>query len=464
MPSKSEAILSSHRDAASRVTKHFSAKHNLALKPNDALDVVALVLGAPNWKTLRAMAEQGRAPRMTDLQAVAEASSATPSSLAEALFNASSLDALRAKTKVGYLPPERALAAYDFFVSRESRNGPLPPPAGAHWDEYFEKAQEQLGVQLSNGQWVVANMARRRLSILAGPAGSGRATCLTVLTAALRDAGARVVDARQNNALEVIAREAFAPGEPVDAVLLDERAFERADSTYALLMKLPDDCRIIVVADSDGPGLVSHVSRKMATVPNGCLVRFHQIFRQVAAGRATSLTKLAQALNSRLHQPLPGPRHWSALALKAQSDTGIRFTDGQQFALDHFAHSALSLVAGARSTDAVPTVALFASLMSKAGCAIVDARGPGCAASDEHAAGADVVLLDEHSIVGQADLEFTAQLLSKLKPMCRVVMLFESWNSNSGAAAELLRTLSGLARGRLSPLIYGEGGEVRHRR
>lgn len=71
MPSKSTAILSSHRDAATRVSDLFRTKHNLELNPSDALDVVATVLGAANWKTLSAMAKQGRAPRMSDLETAA---------------------------------------------------------------------------------------------------------------------------------------------------------------------------------------------------------------------------------------------------------------------------------------------------------------------------------------------------------------------------------------------------------
>jgi hypothetical protein len=68
MPSKSEAILSSHRDAASRIIEHFRTKHKVVLSSNDALEVVALQYGVANWKTLCAMAKDGRVPRMQDLK------------------------------------------------------------------------------------------------------------------------------------------------------------------------------------------------------------------------------------------------------------------------------------------------------------------------------------------------------------------------------------------------------------
>jgi hypothetical protein len=66
MPSKSNPIVSSHRDAATRVSKFLSESHGIQLKPIVALEVVARALGANNWQTLLAMAEQGRAPRAGD--------------------------------------------------------------------------------------------------------------------------------------------------------------------------------------------------------------------------------------------------------------------------------------------------------------------------------------------------------------------------------------------------------------
>lgn len=66
MSSKDNPIVSSHRDAATRVSKYLSEAHGVTLKPIAALEVVARALGANNWQTLKAMAEQGRAPRMGD--------------------------------------------------------------------------------------------------------------------------------------------------------------------------------------------------------------------------------------------------------------------------------------------------------------------------------------------------------------------------------------------------------------
>lgn len=67
MLSKSKAILSSHRDAATRVSTFLDEAHGIKLKPIVALEVIARALGAANWQVLSAMAEQGRAPRMGDV-------------------------------------------------------------------------------------------------------------------------------------------------------------------------------------------------------------------------------------------------------------------------------------------------------------------------------------------------------------------------------------------------------------
>lgn len=63
MPSKDHPIVSSHRDAATRIFTYLNVEHGIKLKPIVALEVLARALGVANWQTLKAMAEQGRAPR-----------------------------------------------------------------------------------------------------------------------------------------------------------------------------------------------------------------------------------------------------------------------------------------------------------------------------------------------------------------------------------------------------------------
>lgn len=68
MLSKSKAILSSHRDAATRVSTYLDEAHGIKIKPIVALEILARALGAANWQVLSAMAEQGRAPRIGDTE------------------------------------------------------------------------------------------------------------------------------------------------------------------------------------------------------------------------------------------------------------------------------------------------------------------------------------------------------------------------------------------------------------
>lgn len=66
MPSKSNPIVSSHRDAATRVSKYLREKHSIELPPIAYLEIVARVLGANSWQALNGMALKGRTPRSGD--------------------------------------------------------------------------------------------------------------------------------------------------------------------------------------------------------------------------------------------------------------------------------------------------------------------------------------------------------------------------------------------------------------
>lgn len=475
MPSKSEAILSSHRDAATRIIKHFSAKHKLSLKPNDALEVVALALGAANWKTLRAMAEQGRAPRMADVATVTSEPTAAPSSLAEALFKARDLATLRATVKMGYLPPERALAAYDFVVTLESQNRSMVVPGAAHWETYVEAAKKESGIRLSDAQeMAVYAMASRKLSVLAGPTGSGKATCMKVFASAMQQAGLRILDLRAYSAMGLLQaalnqlKPSTQPGSqgqlPYDAVLLDERSFENADITYALLKALPEDCRVNIVVDTSKHRLFSHVVNALKSVGNRILVMFHVLFRQVAPEREEPLAKVVPALHARLHQKLPGLPKWNNY-LQEKAKTNGPLMDTQAFAFDVFAHSALTFVTSESDTDtkAEETVRLYADLMTEIGCQVLDLTKLGMRTAADITGGADVLLLDEHTFETFDSLERLANLLPTLKATCRIVVHFKEWWPATGGAKEMLQALQGPARGNIPAMRFKAGGEVRMR-
>jgi hypothetical protein len=58
-----QRIVTSHKEAAKRATGYLVGARRLKLKHAEALELVARVLGAANWQTLNAMAQQGKAPR-----------------------------------------------------------------------------------------------------------------------------------------------------------------------------------------------------------------------------------------------------------------------------------------------------------------------------------------------------------------------------------------------------------------
>lgn len=62
MTSIADSIVTSHKMAAKRATAYLERTRKLKLKPTEALELVAQVLGAANWKTLLGMAQQGKAP------------------------------------------------------------------------------------------------------------------------------------------------------------------------------------------------------------------------------------------------------------------------------------------------------------------------------------------------------------------------------------------------------------------
>jgi len=62
-PQLAERIITSHKEAAKRATTYLQDTRNLKLKPTEALDLVARVLGAANWQTLLGLAQQGQVPR-----------------------------------------------------------------------------------------------------------------------------------------------------------------------------------------------------------------------------------------------------------------------------------------------------------------------------------------------------------------------------------------------------------------
>lgn len=78
MATLAESIVTSHKEAAKRATEYLQGARNLKLKPPEALELVARVLGAANWQTLLGMAKDGKAPRAAHQQEMDSAKSIAP--------------------------------------------------------------------------------------------------------------------------------------------------------------------------------------------------------------------------------------------------------------------------------------------------------------------------------------------------------------------------------------------------
>lgn len=74
MSTAAQGIIASHRAAAARAVDHFKKTRGWRLSLAESLELVAVVLGQPNWQTLHALAKRGDGPRI----AARESSAAEP--------------------------------------------------------------------------------------------------------------------------------------------------------------------------------------------------------------------------------------------------------------------------------------------------------------------------------------------------------------------------------------------------
>jgi len=479
MPSKSEAILSSHRDAATRVTKHFSTKHGLSLKPNDALDVVALVLGAANWKTLRAMAEQGRAPRMADL---AGDNAVEPQPLH---FDPAGVGEGSSPGRTPF--PTKSVAVYDIITALENRNKGIQAHPRANWGELAAVAQRQRNLVLTAAQSAaVETFLSRQFSMIKGERGSGKTTAIDVFVDTMRAGGFQVLDTRTsdpvltmqgamglyNGTMTCNAHNPMC----IDALVLDERAFDRLDVIGAALDALPAMCRVVLDGDTadyrtKGPAAIFQALRAS---PRVHWVKLSGVLRQpsILSVPLPPEHQIAGALTQRLKRSVPLPSEWVNKLRDMELALAVKLTATQAVTLDHLASTAASFVVG--GDHAGVAVRLFGSAMGQAGYHVYDAIGTGNpevllkamrgqdrlgkqVVSAPIPATADVLLLDERAF---SDLALLARVVGNLKADCRVVVHFSKWRpttETAEAVASIVEILAGLE---LAPLVFSTDGSM----
>lgn len=138
MSQSAQSIISSHKTAAKRATEYLQEARNLKLRPPEALELVARVLGVANWKTLLGMAEQGRAPGQ-------------PSDL-----EPSFVGTVSEATERTVVSDEVAL-----LLLLEEYYKALPEADGQHPDFPEEDFEEKADEGLDYWQWVLEQMRER---------------------------------------------------------------------------------------------------------------------------------------------------------------------------------------------------------------------------------------------------------------------------------------------------------------
>lgn len=289
MPSKSNAIVSSHRDAATRVSTYLSEQHGIELTPITALEVIARAAGAANWQTLKAQAEQGRAPRMVDVAGVDASAPAAPASVKS--------DSL-AEPAYGRRPFRRVSGPYPGDVIRENlfaRGRERSQHPVGHIEQALLQVQQAKGISLSAAQCdALRAVFEHPICAISGESGTGKTTVLNTLIPLAEKLGLKAVH---------VARGAVPSGDNLrtcDILIIPGAAVSDEDVLQFLLEQAPATCRIVLF-EYEGSGVAPtapHVTIA-ALIARGVIhaVWLKEKFRQplpavAGAGNIVRITRL----------------------------------------------------------------------------------------------------------------------------------------------------------------------------
>lgn len=121
-----DRIITSHKEAAKRASAYLQETRNLKLKPTEALELVARVLGTANWQTLLGLAKQGQVPRRGHFPAVPVAEHTSDSDSIDLLDDTR----ISSDTSEGDADDIRRLAQY---YAREGKPGEHPRLTRQAW-------------------------------------------------------------------------------------------------------------------------------------------------------------------------------------------------------------------------------------------------------------------------------------------------------------------------------------------
>ena len=305
MPSKSNAIVSSHRDAATRVSTYLAEQHGIRLTPIAALEVVARALGAANWQTLKAQAEQGKAPRMADVAGVDASSPVAPTPV----MSGRPLAQAAALPSLGVTHTQAPLDAIrkNLFSRGFERSQRLVEGVEAA----LEGVQQALGLSLAPVQCdALRAVMEHPLSAISGERGTGKTTVLRALISLTDRLGLKSVHFAKRT---VLAGDSLTSLQTCDLLILGGAVISDATVLQFMLEQAPATCRIVLF-EYEGSGVeptAQHVAIA-ELIARGVIrgVWLKEKFRQtrppIAGGDVVHITRLTPPPPLMLGEVTPG--------------------------------------------------------------------------------------------------------------------------------------------------------------
>lgn len=305
MPTKSNAIVSSHRDAATRVSTYLSEQHGLKLTPITALEVVARALGAANWQTLKAQAEQGRAPRMADVAGVGNNSQGAPASA----VNGGALEqpSARPSSIVGDTSTLLDAIRKNLFFRGLARSQRLVDGVEVALDE----VQQALGLSLAPVQCnALRAVMEHPICSLSGEPGTGKATVLRALIPLAEKVGLDSVYQARIRFTPTGAN--LAKLQSCDLLILREEVISDMPLLQFLLEQAPATCRIVffgempAVAPQGQHDLIEELIGQGAIRGIRLVEKFRQTRPPIGGGDVVHITRLTPPPPLMLGEFTPG--------------------------------------------------------------------------------------------------------------------------------------------------------------
>lgn len=291
MPSKSNAIVSSHRDAATRVSTYLAEQHGIKLTPITSLEVIARALGAANWQTLKAQAEQGRAPRMGDFAGIDASSPAAPATA----MSGGPLEQPSAPHSPGVVHTQAPLNAIrkNLFFRGFERSQRLVGGVEAA----LEEVQHALGLSLAPVQCnALRAVMEHPICAISGERGTGKATVLRALIPLAEKVG---LDSVYQARIRFKPTGAYlAKLQKCDLLILREEVVSDAPLLQFLLEQAPVTCRVVFVGEMPGVAPKGQHELIEELIVDGAIrgIRMEEKFRQTrppaGEGNVVRITRL----------------------------------------------------------------------------------------------------------------------------------------------------------------------------